>query len=208
MSHPSPLPLLVLHCCRLKGFADASTISVWSGADERAIDAAAARLLDRGLLHLPGSGTLGWALTPAGRSENERLLGLELELVGARTEIQAAYSRFLGLNGELRAVCTDWQVRGDMLNDHTDIDHDEAVIGRLVALHRRARIVCRDLDGQLSRFGRYEGRLATARQKVLDGDGGWFTQPLIDSYHTVWFELHEDLLATLGIDRSAETSRT
>ena len=24
---------------------------------------------------------------------------------------------------------------------------------------------------------------------------------MIDSYHTVWFELHEDLLATLGIER-------
>jgi hypothetical protein len=208
MSHPSPTPLLVLHCCRLKGFADAPTISTWSGVEERTVEAAGEHLLERGFLHLPGSGALGWALTPGGRTENERLLGLELELVGARPHIQDAYARFLGLNAELRAICTDWQVRGDQLNDHTDVDHDEKVIGRLVALHRRARIVCRDLDAQLSRFGRYEGRLATARQNVLDGDGGWFTQPLIDSYHTVWFELHEDLLATLGIDRSAETSRT
>jgi hypothetical protein len=27
---------------------------------------------------------------------------------------------------------------------------------------------------------------------------------MIASYHTVWFELHEDLLATLGIERSSE----
>jgi hypothetical protein len=27
---------------------------------------------------------------------------------------------------------------------------------------------------------------------------------MIDSYHTVWFELHEDLLATLGRQRSQE----
>jgi hypothetical protein len=201
------MPLLVLHCCRLKGFADAPTIAGWSGSDERAVELTASHLMDQALLHLPGAGTLGWALTPTGRSENERLLGLELELVGARPDIQDAYGRFLGLNAELKAICTDWQVRGDTLNDHSDVDHDEAVIVRLVALHRKARVVCRDLDARLSRFGRYEGRLATARQKVLDGDGGWFTQPLIDSYHTVWFELHEDLLATLGIDRSAETSR-
>ena len=32
----------------------------------------------------------------------------------------------------------------------------------------------------------------------------WFTKPVIDSYHTVWFELHEDLLATLGIERASE----
>ena len=32
----------------------------------------------------------------------------------------------------------------------------------------------------------------------------WFTRPMIDSYHTVWFELHENLLATLGIERARE----
>ena len=26
----------------------------------------------------------------------------------------------------------------------------------------------------------------------------------VASYHSVWFQLHEDLLATLGIDRSGE----
>ena len=32
------------------------------------------------------------------------------------------------------------------------------------------------------------------------------TKPVIESYHTVWFELHEDLLVTLGLDRAAETA--
>jgi hypothetical protein len=27
---------------------------------------------------------------------------------------------------------------------------------------------------------------------------------MIPSYHTIWFELHEDLLATLGIERGSE----
>ena len=29
----------------------------------------------------------------------------------------------------------------------------------------------------------------------------WVAQPKIDSCHTVWMELHEDLLATLGLER-------
>ena len=41
-------------------------------------DSPVPHLLDEGMLHLPGSGTLGWALTPAGRVENERLLGIRL----------------------------------------------------------------------------------------------------------------------------------
>ena len=36
------------------------------------------------------------------------------------------------------------------------------------------------------------------------GDSDWFTKPMIASYHTVWFEMHEDLLCTLGIERGAE----
>ena len=39
---------------------------------------------------------------------------------------------------------------------------------------------------------------------MLAGDTDWFTKPMIPSYHTVWFELHEDLLATLGIERGSE----
>lgn len=208
MSHPSPLPLLVLHTLRLKGFADVAVLSASSGAEAVSVELTLGELHGRRLVHLPGSGVLGWALTREGRAENERLLGLELELVGARSHIQAAYRRFLGLNHDLRSLCTDWQVRGDTLNDHADPDYDDGVISRLVEIHRRARPICVELSSQLARFGGYERRLAAAVDKVLDGDGGWFTQPLIDSYHTVWFELHEDLLATLGIDRAAEASHT
>jgi hypothetical protein len=39
---------------------------------------------------------------------------------------------------------------------------------------------------------------------VLAGAREWFTRPVIDSYHTVWFELHEDLLSTLGLARASE----
>ena len=208
MSHPSPLPLLVLHCLRLKGFADVPVLAASSDAEEVSVELTLGELHSRGFIHLPGNGGLGWALTREGRAENERLLGLELELVGARPHIHAAYQRFLGVNRELRAVCADWQIHGDALNDHTDVDHDEQVVARLVALHRRARPVFVELSARLARFAGYERRLAAALDRVLDGDAGWFTQPLIDSYHTVWFELHEDLLATLGIDRSAEASHT
>jgi len=39
---------------------------------------------------------------------------------------------------------------------------------------------------------------------VSAGDVDWFTKPMIPSYHTVWFEMHEDLLCTLGIERGSE----
>ena len=59
----------------------------------------------------------------------------------------------------------------------------------------------------LERFARYEPRLSTAVHRVESGERDWFTKPLIDSYHTVWFELHEDLLSTLGKERASEESK-
>ena len=35
-------------------------------------------------------------------------------------------------------------------------------------------------------------------------DAEWITSPTRDSIHTIWFELHEHLLATLGRDRTTE----
>jgi hypothetical protein len=35
------------------------------------------------------------------------------------------------------------------------------------------------------------------------GERSWVAQPKIDSCHTVWMELHEDLLATLGLERGS-----
>ena len=56
----------------------------------------------------------------------------------------------------------------------------------------------------LPRFARYAPRLTNAVDRVRAGEVDWFTKPVLDSYHTVWFELHEDLLATLGIERGEE----
>jgi hypothetical protein len=63
-----------------------------------------------------------------------------------------------------------------------------------------------ELGRVLARFGVYDQRFDHAAVRVASGDHDWFTKPSIDSYHTVWFELHENLLATLGIDRSSEQS--
>ena len=39
-----------------------------------------------------------------------------------------------------------------------------------------------------------------------EGDHEWLTSPRIDSYHTVWMQLHEDLLLALGKNRAIRGS--
>ena len=57
------------------------------------------------------------------------------------------------------------------------------------------------LRAVLVRFGGYDTRFAAALARAEDGDVAWVDGTDVDSCHRVWFELHEDLIATLGRSR-------
>jgi hypothetical protein len=206
--HASDSRFLVLHALRLKGFADVDAIVDQTGLYPSEVHGFLDHLKVAELvLHRTGRMS-GWALTPAGRARHAELIGAELEATGRREDVDRAYRLFLPVNRVFLGVCTDWQMREvdgqQVLNDHSDPAYDKAVVGRLQQVDDEAQSVCAVLSTVLGRFTRYGRRLAIARERVEGGDTDWFTKPLIDSYHTVWFELHEDLLATLGIERSKE----
>ncbi|HEX9833231.1 MAG TPA: hypothetical protein VGA66_09140, partial [Mycobacterium sp.] len=56
------------------------------------------------------------------------------------------------------------------------------------------------------RLGHYPQRFSHALACVQAGDHSWFARPLADSYHTVWFELHEDLIGLAGLSRVEEAA--
>lgn len=207
MSHSSPPGLLALHGLRLKGFAEASAVAELVGLDEATVTSELEKAAERESVMFREGRRTGWALKPAGRVENERLLREELDETGERDLVQGAYDRFLALNGAMLATCTRWQVKdadAQVLNDHTDPDYDAAVIDELQKLDDGVQPICADVSGVLDRFAVYAPRFSAALDKLRAGDLDWFTKPIVESYHTVWFELHEDLLATLGIDRASE----
>lgn len=209
--HRSEPELLVLHTLRLKGFVDADVVAAACRLPEPVVDAELHRLAAEGLVARREGRIAGWSLTPAGRAEGERLLAAELDAVGCREVVEDAYRRFLELNDTFLACCTQWQLRETdgrvATNDHTDADYDAVVLATLDQLDDRVQAICTDLAAVLERFSYYNGRFAVARLRVHDGDHDWFTKPMIDSYHAVWFELHENLLATLNIERASESLR-
>lgn len=144
------------------------------------------------------------AVTPEGRERHAvwaRLAEEAPEFDAARR----AYEAFLPLNAELIRLCSDWQVRpGGVPNDHGDVKYDWDVIDRLKALDERAGAVVRRLGKAVPRFTGYRPRLREALRRVEEGEHDWFTSPRIDSYHTVWMHMHEDLLTTLGLRREDE----
>ncbi len=206
--------LRVLHGLHLRGFSTPAALA-------RSVDLP----VDLVTTHLDAGCAVGWVrrrrgpgdesevgaytLTAAGRLRNRELLAAELTSSGAGPEIEIAYRGFLTLNPGLLEVCTRWQVkdleRGE-LNDHVDPAYDAVVVADLARIDGRIQPICAELGRCLARFARYGPRLSLALDRVRRGDPDWLDRPLVDSYHTVWFELHEDLLSTLGRDRATERS--
>ena len=61
------------------------------------------------------------------------------------------------------------------------------------------------LEG-LPRLASYGRRLDDAAEKAAAGDGMYIASPRVDSYHGVWFELHEDLIRLSGKTREEEVA--
>jgi hypothetical protein len=204
VSHPSDTRFLVLHGLRLKGFAEPDVVAAAVGLDEATVESHLAGLADDELAARRTGSISGWTLTRAGRQVQQELAAKDLADSGTTAAVRGHYERFLEHNGELLAVCTDWQVRGDVINDHTDAGYDQAVLDRLDGVHEAVVPVVADLGDTLVRYRPFAPRLGGAIDRVRSGEHDYVTKPVIDSYHTVWFELHEDLLTSLGIDRSQE----
>lgn len=202
--------LLALHAVRLMGMADVAGAAARFGLHRAQVEEVLLDVEARGWTRrVPSANPTAWSLTDTGRVENERQLAEELDDVGARSAIAELYPAFLELNARFLTACTDWQIhptRWDQLapNEHDDWRWDERVLDELGRLGRRLQPFCTRLTTTLRRFDGYGDRFASSLARVEGGDPSWVDQPGIDSCHAVWFELHEDLLATLGIRRGED----
>ncbi|MFC9970761.1 transcriptional regulator [Spirillospora sp. NPDC127200] len=208
MSTPEPTPtgsdLLVLHALRCGGHSGIARIAAAACMDESEVESELIDLAIAGLVTRSPGPFGAWGLTDAGRAADaERITG-ELESTGARPAVTAAYEDFMVLNPELLDLCTAWQMKSVdgavIANDHSDPAYDARVLDRFADFDQRAAVVRAELAAALPRFGRYQDRLALALDRAASGRPEYLVDDLA-SYHTVWAELHEDLLATLGIAR-------
>ena len=184
---------VVLHTLRCIGFADLSRVAGTAGRPEGDVESELIDLAVDGLV----TRTMGaWGLTEAGRVQDAERTAAELDAAGACPAVRAAYEKFLVLNPELLDLCSAWQLR----HEHDNPAYGGRVLDRLAELDRRAEAVCAELAAALPRFGRYRVRLSEALHRVHAGELEELADSLT-SYHVVWFQLHEDLLATLGLPR-------
>jgi hypothetical protein len=201
MTHTSDRVFWALHVVRIRGRAPTDSVEAALGGRGDAAELLQGAA-DDGLAVLHEGRAAGWSLTPSGRERHVELLTAERAAYPLEP-IRRAYDGFLALNHDVIELCSRWQLRPDgALNDHTDDAYDAGVIAELGGLDASAQPVCADLAGAIDRFGTYGPRLAASLDQVRGGATQWFTSPAVDSFHTVWFELHEDLLQTLAIPRT------
>lgn len=198
----------LLHAIRLRGLVGTTELSRLLGVPVGEIARTLDSVLAEDLVIRVAGRREGWSLTSAGRAEGERLLRLEVDSLGVRDELVAGFEEFLEMNARVLGVCTSWQTIRigpvTVPNDHRDADHDARVLRTLEGVHRRAVPLVSRLGGLSRRLAGYDERLAAAYQRISAGDTRWLTRPNVDSYHSIWFELHENLLANLGKERSRQ----
>jgi pyruvate,orthophosphate dikinase len=117
---------------------------------------------------------------------------------------------FHALDGRMKAIVTAWQVRGEgaeqTLNDHSDAEYDAGVLDDLADLDAGADSWLEPLAAALRRYAAYRLRLRHAVELARAGDQRYLASPRVDSYHSVWFELHEDLIRLAGRRREDEAA--
>ena len=203
MAHPSTAAFRVFHALRIKGVATADTLAELTGLDGSVVDEHVAAVAADGLARFREARALS-QLRPRGAMPTQR--GLRRTSPAPTPATWPTYRQFLQLNATFKTLCGDWQLRDGAANDHNDASYDAAVIERLSELHGRVRPVVEEVARRIERFGPYPERLTSALARVVGGESNMFTGVMCGSYHDVWMELHEDLILTQGIDRTAEGS--
>ncbi|MEO8468056.1 MAG: pyruvate, phosphate dikinase [Chloroflexota bacterium] len=196
----------VLTALAIRGYATPATLADAFDAPLELITGLVDALVADSLVE-PGAGA--FRLTAAGRVEATNHLAADRERWGA-DRAAALLDGFLDLDRRMKETVTAWQLRdvaGEPVpNDHQDPAYDGDVLARLAALHADARTWLAPVAGALGRYRMYRNRLNRAAERAAAGDGRYLASPRVDSYHGVWFELHEDLIHLSGRTRAEEVA--
>lgn len=199
--------LAVVRALALLGFATIERVAIALAAPPDAVD--------KVLTSLPptwiGKAPRGLHVTPEGRAWLTGQLKAERDGVD-RGAAERLYQDFMALDQSFKQLVTDWQIRlvdGNRVpNDHADAAYDSAIRARIADFHQATLALLPGVLTLLPRLRPFATRLARAANAIAAGDGSMIASPLKDSYHTVWFELHEELIHLAGRDRAIEEARS
>jgi pyruvate,orthophosphate dikinase len=183
----------LLRTIELKGLCNAARAAAYLGASEDAVASAMAAAGEL-LKETPR----GFMLAPRARTWIAEALEAERAAIGERLE--DCYADFSPLNLGFKQLVTWWQTAGK--------DEGEAGLARLSSELRALHEVFLPIVGRAAsaapRLGAFAGRFEAAAAAVAAGDASMLASPMKESYHTLWFDFHEELIALSGRNRADE----
>ncbi|MDQ2935788.1 MAG: pyruvate, phosphate dikinase [Chloroflexota bacterium] len=148
-------------------------------------------------------------LTQNGKTKGHALIAAD-QLRWGTERAQTALDSFHLLNLRVKEAVTAWQLRAvggaQALNDHTDPVYDAEVLDRLAGIFHDTGQWLESLSGAPPELSRYLSRLERALALARKDDQRFVASPRVDSYHGVWFELHEELILLAGRSRAEEAA--
>jgi DNA-binding MarR family transcriptional regulator len=178
----------VLAALRLAGHCDAAGLAarlVIEPADASELLAACAA---RGHVEERGH---GFALSDTGRSVVVAALDQERTAVDPVTA-RRVYAAFARHDRRLKELLTGWQLNG----------RPAGAVVQLAIFHDEFKPVLERAIDMAARLQPFPARFDTALRSAEAGDDRYLLHPAVDSYHTIWFELHEELLHLSGRTRT------
>ena len=190
-----------------KGFGTGATIADALLADPDVVG----RLLDQLVVDGVAATVAGaYRLTDAGKERAAELLAADRSAWGTEAAGEAL-DAFVALDGRMKEAVTAWQLRPPAgaegepdVNDHSDAAYDAGVLATLAGIGADADAWLAPLEARSRRLRGYRPRLARALDRANGGDGRYVASPRVDSFHGIWFELHEDLIQLAGRTRADE----
>jgi pyruvate,orthophosphate dikinase len=197
-------------CLRVLGLKGMGTVTVLVealGASEESITAHLSVLGQSGLVEEFAATRV--RLTEDGNVRVAQLISEEASR--AKGSLGPVLDDFDGVNVRFKELVTAWQIKdvhgAQVPNDHDDREYDQGVLGQLRDdVHPEITAVVQRAALTVERLDSYQGRLERALERAAAGDDRYVAHPLLDSYHTVWFELHEELIRLAGRDRNSEAA--
>ena len=143
-------------------------------------------LVQAGLVH---STAEGYALTPLGHRRHRALLEMERRTFDL-TFLEMAYAPLPAVTARLFELAAEWQAEDD--------PRRRRLVDRICAIAEAGELIVRRSAAIAPRFANYVSRLESAKRRLLSGNLEYAVGRRVESILTVWVEMNEDYLQTLG----------
>lgn len=182
----------VLHAVRVRGPSNTAELERMLCEE---VQTSLAALESQGLLAPSADTPVRWRLTEAGRARSDECLRTAQPELADRLEGPAA--EFLAHDMAVKSLCSAWQDTGA-----ADGAARWDILADLEEIVSRVQPALAAVAGLAPRFGGYVARLRESLMLARD-DPRHVASPFVDSFHSVWFECHEDLILCRGLERGA-----